>query len=268
MNTQIKASFKKEILAFTRTKRFLILACVFIGWAALSPLLIKGLDVLAEGIYNEQFMSEIAGITANASTGVMSAVQDLSGIGILVFLLLINSFAGGEQKKRSIMIPQSSGLSAFSYLFPKFIIYPLAIFIFSVAGTLVAGAVSAYIFENNDIVISNLIISGALLGVYLMLYVCLHLSLGTATGKAGMSSAVCIAASMLLPNFFALVDAQMYNPFTLHIRALEIASGEAMSVDVILTVVVTKVIMVLVFFVALFAHNAKRIDNSGNEILV
>ncbi|MCL2228169.1 MAG: hypothetical protein FWB97_11210 [Oscillospiraceae bacterium] len=277
MSTQTKSCFKKEVLAFSRTKKLLILVCIVIGWAILGPLMIRGLglvmDTLAP-IYDE-FGMDVAGMTemiaANVSLGVVSAISDLTTVGLIAFLLLINSFAGGEQKKRSIMIPKSAGLRSFPYLFPKYIVYPLTALALAIVAAFVAWGVSAMAFEVNDVAAGGVLLGGALAGVSLMFYICIHLTLGTATGKAGMSAAVCIIASLLLPNMFALLGSELiYNPFTLNVIAGTVVPGGAVSAflvqEIAMTVLIVLAIIVALFFIALFVQNAKKIDNSGNEV--
>ena len=275
MDIQLKASFAKECLAFTRTKRLLILTCVIIGLSILSPLLIAGLGALMKsmsGMY-DSFGVDISGLSgalsSSATLGVSSQINDVSGVGLIVFLLLINSFAGEEQKKRSIIIPQSSGLTGFNYLMPKFVVYPLAAFLLSMLGTISASAISALVFGVNDIVWPLAIAGGATLGVYNMFYVCLHLALGTSTGKAAMSSAVCIGASILLPSILSAVDAApAYNPFTLNLTAASLVYGAETVSDSISGILVALGIMACVFLIALFAQKAKKIDNSVNYTLL
>ena len=196
-------------------------------------------------------------------------ISDLSSTGLLVYLLLINTFAGGEQKKRSIIIPQISGLGSLAYILPKFLIYPLTMFVLSLAGLLVASGVSIVAFETNDVLLPAVFTAGSILGVYNMFYVCLHLALGTSTGKPGMSSAVCIVASLLLPNFLAVVDATpSYNPFTMNLTAVSALYGGEDVSSTLVAVAIALALMVAAYFIALFVQNANKIDNSGNEIII
>ena len=210
---------------------------------------------------------------SSVSTGVSQAVSDISQTGLIVFLLVINSNAGGEQKKRSIMIPRSSGLKSFSYIFPKFIIYPLSALTLAVVSTFAAWGMSSLAFRYNDVSPLGVLLGGALSGISLMFYVCAHITIGTATGKAGLSATICIVTSLLLSNILLLFGSDLvYNPFTLNALAGSVVSIEGLSgtspVEVIMTVVIAFAIMVILFFLALFAQNAKKIDNSGNEIRI
>ncbi|MCL2151913.1 MAG: hypothetical protein FWH57_02970 [Oscillospiraceae bacterium] len=279
MKLQTKASMKKEFLAFFRTKKFLILALVLVGLAVINPLMFLGLGTLMDSmsdVYNEFGMdvSELSeALVSTVSSGVSSSVSNIAQTGLIVFLLVINSNAGGEQKKRSITIPRSAGLRSFSYVFPKFVIYPVAAFVIALAATFASWGVSAAVFQNNDISPLGVLIAGALTGVCLMFYTCAHITIGTATGKAGLSATLCIVAALLFPSLFVALGSDLvYNPFTINVFAGSVVSRAGFystdPLDVIMTVLVALVIMVILYFLALFAQNARKIDNSGNDIRI
>jgi len=279
MSIQTKAGFRKELLAYFRTYKFLTVALVIIGLAIFNPLLITGLgffmDTMSD-VYDDLGM-DISGMTeilgTASSIGVTSAVEGVTGVGLIVVLLLLNYAAGGEQKKRSVIIPKSAGLRSVAYLLPKFIIYPVSVFICSIGAVFAAWGVSAMLFDINDVTFNSVLLSGILSGVCLMFYVCFHLTLGTATGKAGMSSAVCIAASILLPTVFSLMGTEyMYNPFALNALAYTVILTDnipgAELIDITVSAVFAVLIMVTAYLIALFAQNARRIDNSGDDIVL
>ena len=279
MKLQTKASMKKESLAFFRTNKFLILVLVLVGLAVINPLMFSGLGSLMDSlsdVYNEFGMdvSELSdALVSTVSSGVSNSVLNVAQTGLIVFLLIINSNAGGEQKKRSITIPRSAGLRSFSYIFPKFVIYPLAAFVIAVAATFAAWGVSMAVFRYNDTSPLGVLLAGVLTGVCLMFYICAHITIGTATGKAGLSAAVCIVAALLFPSIFVALGSDLvYNPFTINVFAGSVVSRDgfraADPLDVIMTVLIAFAIMAILYFLALFAQNAKKIDNTGNDIRI
>ena len=276
MSMQTKASFKKECLSYFRTGRFFIVAAVIVGLAVFLPLLIAGLgafmyaasDIYAEMGVDVDGMTEL--FTSSASMGVSSSVSEVTGVGLMVMLILLNRAAGGEQKKRTVIIPKSSGLQSFSYLFPKYIVYPLSAFALGFIAILASYGVSILLFDTNDVLFLNLIMSGVLVGTCLALFACFHLTLGTATGQAGLSATACIIASFLLPIVFGITATDfMFNPFAMDLLASTTAMGGALTgsniLDIVFTILFAIGIMVVTFLVALFAQNAKKIDNSGDE---
>ena len=277
MSVQTKASFKKEFLAFFRTKTFLIITCVVISLSILGPLLISGMGTLMgsmSDIYDEMGMdvTDMSDfLVSSSSIGMIFSVDSVAGTSVIVVLLLLNKVAGGEQKKRANIIPTSSGLSSFSYIFPKFIIYPITSFLLAFIAIIAAWPIAVWAFEVNDLTAGGVVLAAVLSGASLMFYVCCHLALGTATGKAGMSAAICISVSIVLPMIFASTDmSYMFNPFALSALAqsslfIDTMSGSAIA-DNIASFGFALGIMVITYFIAIFAQNAKRIDNSGNEI--
>lgn len=279
MSKQTRASFQKETLAFFRKGTFFIIAAVILGLSAFSPLLYTGmaslLDIFNEtGIYDEMGV-DIGNMTdflsSTSSIGITSTISDISSVGLIVFLLLINSAAGGEQKKRNVIIPQTSGLGSFSYLFPKYIIYPLAAFCLTVLALLLSWVVSTAVFDISDVTLGQAALAGVLTGAGIMFYVCFHITLGTATGKAGMSAAVCISASLILPGVFSASGSNsLFNPFSMSSLATTVVYQPELSGaetrDIIITIIFAIALAVASFYIALFAQNAKRIDNRGNEI--
>jgi len=273
---QTTASFKKEGLSFFRTGRFFIIAAVIVGLATFMPLLLAGLMAFMEAfseVYADMGM-DIEGMTgflATNSSAIINSATNTTQVGLVVLVVLLNRAAGGEQKKRTIIIPKSAGLSSFSYLFPKYIIYPLSAFALGFVAMLSSYGVSALLFDANDVLFSNLVMAALLIGALLALYVCFHLTLGTATGMAGLSAAICIIAAFLLPLIFGVTGGDgVFNPFAMDILAFNaIMSGEALGgsdiLDIVFTILFAIGVMVVTFLIALFAQNARKIDNSGNE---
>jgi len=273
---QTKASFKKEALSFFRTGRFYIVAGVIFGLALFLPLMIAGTAALLSGDVpiNGDLGMDMTGINemipSNSSTGVAMSIGGIAEIGLIVFIIFLNRAAGGEQKRRTIIIPKSSGLRSFSYLFPKYVIYPITGFILGFLGMLASYGISLLLFDTNDILPLNIVMASLLIGASLALYICFHLTLGTSTGRSGLSAAICIIAAVLLPTTFSTVGSEViFNPFAMNLLAGQtVMSGHLLNsriMDIVFTFLFAKGIMIITFLVALFALNARRIDNSGDE---
>jgi len=277
MSIQTKAGFKKEFFAFFRTHTLIIVACAIIGLSLFSPLLVAGLGSMMDSmsdVYDEMGV-DISGMTellaSSAAVGMALSIEAVVGTSLIVVLLLLNRAAGGEQKKRSVIIPKSAGLRSFAYIFPKFVIYPLSVFIFAFLAILAAWPLSVMLFEINDVTAGGVLLAGVLSGVSMMFYVCCHLALGTATGKAGMSAAILISVSIILPMVFASVGLEyMFNPFALGALASIAAQSGVTSgsflADNLISIAFASGIMLVTYLVALFAQNARKIDNTGDEI--
>ena len=58
------------------------------------------------------------------------------------------------------------------------------------------------------------------------------------------------------------------SPVAMSVTAILIATGTAIRPEIIVGVIITVLLMVAVFLLAVFAQNAKKIDNKGNEIII
>jgi hypothetical protein len=102
-----------------------------------------------------------------------------------------------------------------------------------------------------------------------MFYTCLYITIGTATGKPWIGNTVCIIALLLLPSIFSVVDAShAFNPFTLGTASISALYGLETPGNIITGIIIALALMTALFYISLFAQNAKKIDNSGNEILI
>jgi len=272
---QTKACFKKEFLAFRRSGRVFVITAVIIGIALIYTLFSKGVGLFFDAmtpVYDDIGLdvSGVSDILGNSvSSGITQAIAQISVSGLIVFLLMINSYAGGEQKKRSVIIPKTAGLRSFSYIFPKFIIYPLSILAIAIIAVFASWGISSLIYDVNDVSFAGVLSAGALLGLHMMFYACIHLTIGTATGRAARSAIICIASSLLVPIIFgAFGSGNVYNPFTMSSFSATVVRGSidlAEIGEIAATVLIALAIMAILYFLALFVQNAKKIDNSGNE---
>ena len=206
----------------------------------------------------------------SASTVLYSTIADISGLGILITLLVIKSACGGEQKKRSIIIPRCAGLTPKMYILPKFILYPAIIFILSVISVLIASVMSQLLFEGS-ILFENVLVAGVTLGIYLAFVMTVMLTLGICTEKPGISVIIVLVAINIVPSLLSSYRVDRFNPFALPalVSGAVTAEGSAFaSLDMLnfwVSVGTTIVISVVLYFVTLLALNAKEVRNEGNE---
>ena len=206
----------------------------------------------------------------SASTVLYSTIADISGLGILITLLVIKSACGGEQKKRSIIIPRCAGLTPKMYILPKFILYPAIIFALSVISVLIASVMSQLLFEGS-ILFENVLVAGVTLGIYLAFVMTVMLTLGICTEKPGISVIIVLVAINIVPSLLSSYRVDRFNPFALPalVSGAVSAEGSAFaSLDMLnfwVSVGTTVVISVVLYFVTLLALNAKEVRNEGNE---
>ena len=97
----------------------------------------------------------------------ISAISGITGNAILVLLLCMMGTAGGEQKKRSIILPKCSGLKTTDYVTAKFIVYPVFTFISTAVISILSYFLCKLLFgESLEIsVVVRYVVSASLYGI-------------------------------------------------------------------------------------------------------
>lgn len=293
----LKTGLKKEIMYLGRTGKLVGIIVAMLVFAIMDGLMLKAtgammssmsttmqqqIGELPDEVAENKEANELAEITnsmstmtsmfdnMSASTVLYSTIADISGLGILITLLVIKSACGGEQKKRSIIIPRCAGLTPKMYILPKFILYPAIIFILSVISVLIASVMSQLLFEGS-ILFENILIAGVTLGIYLAFVMTVMLTLGICTEKPGISVIIVLVAINIVPSLLSAYRVDRFNPFALPalVSGAVTAEGSAFaSLDILnfwVSVGTTLVISVVLYFVTLLALNAKEVRNEGNE---
>lgn len=295
MSDQLKYSFKKERMLFFRTFKLWGIALAIFGFAVFNPLMYKLSGILFSQLNSNQ-QSMTATVQASEISGGESPVNDLlGGMGIsdmaamyssadstfslsltnfsmyslLIILLIMRSPAGGEQKKRAMIVPQCSGLKFKNYLIPKFVIYPLAVFVLTFFGGLTAGGLCNALFDNNRVGVEMIALGSLLIAVYLAFVVTVFLSLGICTSRPGLMAGAVFIGQLLLQTMLESMGLSDYQPFTLiTVVGTMFNPGYELSEktpSILVAVGLAVIISVLMFFLALGVMNAKKIDNQEEE---
>lgn len=290
MSGQLKYSFKKEWAQFLRTFKFLGIILAVFGFAVAYPLMYKMMGTVlqmtaerqtataviqADASANDMISGYISAMAAAySSAGLMYSMSliSLASYSLLIIMLVMMRPAGGEQKKRTMIVPMCSGLENKNYLLPKFIIYPLSVFGVSFLGCLTAGGLCNSLFEFNKISGGKMALGALLMSVYLMFAVTVYLSLGLCTSRPGIMVGTVFLGQMFLQSLLEGMGLSDYQPFSLITIVGEMYTPGDEGYDLaakapsILTAAgLCIVICVLMFFLALGVLNAKKIDNQEEE---
>lgn len=285
----MKFAFKKEFMYFSRTFRMFGVIFAILIISLFDPLVYKGMTVFV-GIMGEQL--EESGFTVTADAGTLAsadgdmtnpfaglaelyeslrapevaaaAVADFTSTSSLIIFLVLMQPSGGEQKKRSTIIPLCAGLTPIRYIVPKFVIYPLTAFLSSLIALPLCAGVSVFLF-GGEISFANSLAAGAVVGLYLAFLIVIELTLGICTARPGLAAIFTILGSQLLPTVLSLFGINRFNPFVLPELASGFLSGEVGTLNLWVSVGVAAVVGVILFFTTLLTQTARRIDNSGNE---
>ncbi|MDE7280450.1 MAG: hypothetical protein K2N36_01745 [Ruminiclostridium sp.] len=290
----LKTGLKKEMMFFTRSFRMWGILLAAVIFAVVSPLLMKVSFMMLDAIGDMDFSMEdtvpnengdgvnnMADFSMNisgdmdfgalgdgefASLGVISSLGDLTGTLMLVAMLVTMYSAGGELKKRSMIIPQNAGLSPQLYILPKFLVYPLAMAVFGFCGIWISYGTCCLMFPDNEITVGAVAVTALVAGVFDAFMTAAYFTLGLCTAKAGLSVVIMYGGNTILTVLFSALGADKFHPFTLTSQAQNALLGEGTDpANLWGSIGITLLIILLCYFVTLFVISAKRIDNRGKE---
>ncbi len=286
---QLKYSLKKEWKHFTRTFRLGGIIITAFAVVLANLLMFKFTGAILENLEQSQ---NVAISTANFSgddilgglnlgdmasmyydAGLMYAATLSSMIStvMLVIMLVLCSAAGGEQKKRAMIVPLCSGLNSKSYVLAKFILYPVSTFIIIFLASLFCGVLCNAFFPDNQISFGIILLASALAGIYMVFTISIFLSLGLCTSRPGVMTAVIYIGTTIIQTITQGLDRFDYNPFTL----LELISGEMLvdpdfslsdnAASIAVGTAISLLVSVLMCLLAIAVLNAKKIDNKEEK---
>lgn len=292
MSAQLKYSFKKELSQYFRTFKFLGMILAIFGFAIANPLMAKFSAVLLssmdgmsmpsqtaqisisvsgadEGLLGGMDISDVAAVYNNGALMYASSLVSFATYSLLIVMLVMRSAAGGEQKKRAMIVPLCSGLQNKNYLLPKFIIYPLSMFAMTFLGGLVSGGLCGALFDNWNVSAGMVMLGSLLMAVYMMFVITIYLSLGICTSRPGIMTGTVFVGQMILQSLLEGMGLKDFQPFSLvtSVNSMFVDDGYVSGkIPSILTALgLSLIICVLMYFLALGVLNAKKIDNQEED---
>ena len=262
---QISAGLHKEWMFFYRNKRLLAVIIFYLVFALMNPLMARAaVSVGGEAMGFPDGMN-IGELVTLQKTFVESFSMIFTAA--IVTMFLISGAAGGEQKKRSIVMPQTAGLTAGGYVIPKFMLYPPVVFIMTIASAFAMNAACHYAFGESfgsEIVF----VTATLYGLYAVFVFCMYMFLGISLGQPKLAVLYMFIADSLFGIMVSQFDIVKFTPWNLFDIANETAlsGGVADSSALFGTAAVTLVLCVVFLGVTIFAVKAKRMDNSSDEM--
>lgn len=279
---QLKYGLKKEWLHFMRSFRFGgVLICIF-SFAIVNPLLYKALVALAEiverdaGLKQQMIASTgidfttLAAEANNAGAVFCGTLLEFCATSLLVVMILLMSPFGGEQKKRTTLIPFCSGLEHKNYLIPKFVLYPAVTLAATFLGGCFGGVVCNAMYDQGDIGIGAILLGSLMAAVYATLMVTIYMALGLCTGRPGIMVIVMYLGQTLVQQILLHMALISYNPFTLFffINAGALTNDEYIKgelTSIIVAIVLSLIISALMYFMTLSVLKSKKINNRENK---
>lgn len=283
---QIKYGFKKEWLLSLRTFRLFGILIAMFSFALADPLMYRILGALME--YMGAEFTAVDGMDAAmteylADMGDMAALFNDAGLvfsvsmsefcvtGLIIIMLILMAPAGGEQKKRSTIIPACSGLRFFDYLVPKFVMYPALVFVTTFAAAMTAGTLCNLIFTENLIPMHIMLLESLMCATFLMFVISIYMCVGLCTSRPGIATIFIYIGMNLVDLILTSLQLTKFHPFAL--RSL-ITTGEMMYDDFSLAdnaasitvgIALSFVIAAMMFFLTNAVLSAKKIDNQEDK---
>lgn len=281
----IKTGIKKEFMLFSRGFRLIGVIITIIGISLMYPLMYKSMEMMAGQIADmgQQIGGEaqdqvtgavdsINGMMSSleamyggsmAAVGFKTGVSSITSTGFLIISLLLMATAGGEQKKRSVIIPNCAGLTPAGYVLPKFIVYPLVIGVLSFLGGIITGCISNLMY-NNELSINDIMFSSLCAAIYMLFMIALYFLVGLSTGRPGISVIIVYGGSTIIPILLQSLDIDRYNPFSLQTLLMSSYEDADMN-NFVLSIVVTVILAVICCLLALMITTLRRVDNTAGE---
>ncbi|MDR0820963.1 MAG: hypothetical protein LBN40_00655 [Oscillospiraceae bacterium] len=287
--TKFLAGIKKESAFFTRTFRAVAIFLAVAVMAFLNVFMLKAMPEFSKW-YDEQ-LQEITnesgvdiGISMESTMGGLmqlmsdgaSAASNLSSTFQLVLIMLaifLAPVAGGEQKKRSIVIPYCAGLKPVHYVLPKFVLYPLVAFVLITLGNVIGAVLSGLWFEGGTVTAVAIVESSFFMGLYAMFAVSLQLCTGIASGRPNIAAGITVVGIFLAPGVLTTLHVgDKYNPFALDDFATTAFYGDLFDVytyaNVWSSVVITLGLIAVMYLITLFSQKAQRVENAGSDLTI
>lgn len=275
------AGIKKEFKLFGRGFKFWGILLLIIGIAASYPLLYKTMELMTDQMAQmgnqmggsmqtatDSMNGMIEGLKelyggSMAGVGFYTAVTSFTSTGFLVMALLLMETAGGEQKKRSVIMLNCAGLTPSGYILPKFAVYPLLLGIMTFLGTLACWGITSAVY-NMVMPIEDVMFSGACAAIYIVFMISAYILFGTCTGRPGVGVIVMFLGSAIVPIILSGFNIQKYNPFVLP-DLLMTSYAEADMNNFMLSAAVSIILSVICCVLSLLVTTLKKIDNSEAE---
>ncbi len=291
MSPQLRYSFKKERTQFFRTKLLGMLLAVFC-FAIANPLMAKMSGILFSELNKVSFPTQAAQISVDApdtdesllggmgigdmaefyNNGAMMlsmSLMNFASYSLLIVMLVMRSAAGGEQKNRAMIVPLCGGLQNKNYLLPKFVIYPLFSFVMTFLAGMLSGGLCSVLFENGKVSFGMMTLGSLLMAVYIMFIITLYLSLGLCTSRPGIMTGTVFIGQMILQSLLEGIGLEGYQPFSLVTAVNRMFVSENYvaenTASILVSVGLSLVICVLMYFLALGVLGAKKINNQEDS---
>ena len=251
---QISATVIKDLKGILRSPRIFILLAAGLFCSVINVTSLRYMKEILEAFSTEL---DIGNIMPNPDFAMLFAgtLSELSDIGLIVMLLVFMTFIGGEQKKKSLTIPFSSGLKIESYVASKFILYPILAFAFMSIFTII-GYLTSILLIGNGIALSSALASLVTVSLEVVFIVVLCTFVGLITGRPGIGIAIVYFIRLFLISILTIGNLNRFSPFALSAYGLML---ESISVSELWITIAITAVLIVALIQAAFIIMKKRV---------
>jgi len=171
----MKAYLKKTMVQMVRTNKLLVMAIIFIGFAIMTPIMVKFLPEILSAQMGDIDLSGY--IKTSTSEAMRNYTKNLYQIILLVIVYLAATSAVYEINMRMVF-PLTAGAKKANVVLSNTVIYTLAALIMAILSVLIVYFYSMAIMENDIENIRIIIKSACLYGVFFFFIISLSQALG------------------------------------------------------------------------------------------
>lgn len=271
---QIKAGFKKEWLQFTRTFRLGGVLLGILSFSLADPLMYWAMNLLMNAVMSasvgagspDEMAAALGSAFSDAGVVFSVTMAEFCSTSTLIIMLVLMSPCGGERKKRATIIPSCTGLEFFNYLIPKYVIYPVTIFVTTFLACCISGGLCNALFDTGNYGAGMVFLAALLCAVYMTFITVVYMSIGLCTSRPGIVTVFMFIGVSIVQTILASLDLTKFHPLTLR----SLVSGEMFSPDFALSdniasiavgIALSAVIGVMMFILTLTVLKGTKINN-------
>jgi len=185
---------RKEITENLRTKRLLVLGCVFLSFAILSPLMARFMGEIFAMLIpstDETGQALVAALSNPVWTeSYLQFYGNLAQVGIFAIIFMYMSIIQREIKTGTANLMFSKGLGHTTFILSKFTVASIVIFIVTMVSVLVTYAYTLLLFDYGgqigDVILGGLVFSAGAIALLAVIMMCSAVTKST-PASAGLS---------------------------------------------------------------------------------
>ncbi|MCL2620086.1 MAG: hypothetical protein FWD97_04030 [Defluviitaleaceae bacterium] len=234
---------RKEIIETIRNKRLIVLACVFMSFAILGPLM---------GRYLVEFITMIVPAGELDVDGLMGLFDEptwvdgytnfytnLAQVGVITVMLLYMGVILDEKRRGTAPMVLMKGLSHTTFVMSKFTVMALTTLVIMLVSTPIAHLYTYILFEEAGN-FGEMMLGGLIFWIFLLFIIALMVFFSTIAQKVSNVALYGFLAYFAMVIFDVVQQLREFLPYGLVVRAVQVSIGyfhEHLMVNLLITIV-------------------------------